>query len=427
MATILRFDPGHAAEDRRWVVGVHVSSRCRRVSAAAVAAVGRGLDVSLHIAGGVTNDVPAEIADLFDPIAHSATALTGLPQRIALIKTALAELQAAAVLDLMEKVQLAPGRILAAGVLEPGLWHAEGTGQRTYWELSDAACLAELTGLNVIDAFPARDTARGGLGGRLTALPQWLFLRSSHRTQLLLDLGRTARLTWLPPGLGAGSAGRIAAIDIGPGTELLDLLTRRLSGGKYPFDHGGRLGVQGRQVPELVDQWLSNPYFQMPAPRWSPYGVDAMPFFQTAMEQAVDAGWSVREMLCSAAHFIAEATVQTIRQFLPENCLSGQVLVAGGGQHNGMLLREIGIRMPKAELLRLSEVGIASETFDAAAAGVLALLHLDQVPANPPLVTGAELCRVLGRLTPGSPQNWQRLLNELTGTTPSVRPLRSAL
>lgn len=427
MATVLPFESAPTVDDRRWVAGLHVSSHCRRVSAAAVAAVGRGLDVRLRISGGVTSVVPEEVVGLFDHITGPGVDNRSLAQRVAKVKTALTAVLADLLADLLAKTGLGAGRVLAVGVLDPGLWNTDEDGLRTYWELSDAARLAELTGLNVIDAFPARDITRGGLGGPLTALPQWLFLRSVQRDQILLDLGRTSRWTWLPAGMGASSAGRIVSFDIGPGTGLLDQLTRRLSGGKHTFDHGGRLGVQGGKVAELVEHWLSNPYFATSLPRWNPYGVDATRFFDDAMEEAVDAGWSVRDMLCSAAHFIAEATVRTIRGVLPERCLSGPILVCGGGQHNGMLLREIGIRMPNAELARLSEVGIADETFDAASAAVLALLHLDQVPANPPAVTGADLCRVLGRLTPGSPQNWQRLLNELTGTTPAVRPLRSAL
>ncbi|NUQ63775.1 MAG: anhydro-N-acetylmuramic acid kinase [Pirellulales bacterium] len=427
MASILRFDSAQTVEGRRWVVGLHVSSDCRRVSSAAVAAVGRGLDVRLHIAGGVTVPVPAEIGGRFDEVAGEIGRGDSLPDQMAAIKSGLVEVQAAAVGELLSRANLPAGRVLAVGVLDPSLWSTERGGLRDYWELGDAARLAESTGLNVVDAFAARDLARGGLGGPLTAVPEWLLLRSVQRNQVLVDLGRTTRLTWLPAGTGNSSAARIMSFDVGPGTGLLDLLTQRLSGGKQPFDHGGRLGVQGRRLTELVDSWLASPYFETPLPRWNPGGVDARAFFHDAMEKAIDAGWSVRDMLCSAAHFLAEATVRTIQRFLPESCLSGPILVCGGGQHNGMLLREIGVRLPRAELVRVSEMGIASEALDAASAGILALLHLDQVPANPPSVTGTDLCRVLGRLTPGSPQNWQRLLNDLTGSTPAVRPLRSAL
>ena len=61
------------------------------------------------------------------------------------------------------------------------------------------------------------------------------------------------------------------------------------------------------------------------------------------------------------------------------------------------------------------------------AAALLGLMHLDQTPGNSPSVTGVDVARVLGRLTPGSPQNHQRLLMHLGAAVPAVRPLRSAV
>jgi 1,6-anhydro-N-acetylmuramate kinase len=92
-----------------------------------------------------------------------------------------------------------------------------------------------------------------------------------------------------------------------------------------------------------------------------------------------------------------------------------------------MLLREIGARLPKTPLTPIGELGIQTEYFAPACAAILAFFHLDQVPANRPEITGTDLARVLGRLTPGSPQSMQRLLAEMGVSRPAVRPLRSAL
>jgi hypothetical protein len=63
----------------------------------------------------------------------------------------------------------------------------------------------------------------------------------------------------------------------------------------------------------------------------------------------------------------------------------------------------------------------------AAAAAILALLFLDQTPANSPRITGVEVPRVLGRLTPGSPTHWNALLREVAGGKGAIMSLRSAL
>lgn len=429
MATILRFDPPQAADARRWTLGVALSADGRRLSTAAVTAVGRGLEIRPQIAGAWSLAISAETVALFEQVVGSAGASPAAVSATALaaLRTQLAEIKAAAVQELLQQIHLAPGRVLAVGVHDPGLGATEAASSRSYLGLCDPAYLAELTGLNVIDAFPARDLVRGGLGGPLWALPHWVLLRSQTRDRLLLDLGRTVRLSWLPAATGPHAMSRLLAFDVGPGMDLLNRLAQRLSGGRHPFDPGGRLSVQGHRIAAVIEHWLADASLAAPLPRWNPRGADAERFFREGMEMAAEAGWSVRDLLCSATHFVAEAIARAIRTHLPPNAVEGELLLTGGGQQNGMLLREIVSELPKMPVVRLSELGIAQDCLDPVAVALLALFHLDQVPANPPTVTGAEVCRVLGRLTPGSPQSWQRLLSELGGGSPSVRPLRAAL
>ena len=100
---------------------------------------------------------------------------------------------------------------------------------------------------------------------------------------------------------------------------------------------------------------------------------------------------------------------RTLQSRLPNGVAVDEIVVTGGGQHNGMLLHEIG-RLTKVPLLRPDELGHPTDSLDAATAALLALLHLDQVPANPTSITKAATPRLLGRLTGGSPRSWQLLL-----------------
>lgn len=423
MATLVRLDMPHGGDGRRWTVGVLVSSKCNEVAAALVAAGGRGLDVQVDIAGAITTDVPKETAALFGPLAGSGSASTG---SLAVFRAQLAEVQASLVADLLASLGVAPSRILAVGVHDPGLWQLGGSGASGYLGLCDAAQLAESTGLNVIDAFPARDVAQGGQGGPITAVAEWILLKDPQRSRVLLDLGRTVRMSYLPASLADNAASRILSFEVGPGTCLLDLLTQRLTGGRHRHDPGGRLAVQGQRIPELVEHWLGDPYFDRPLPRWHPRGVRPERFLTDALQMAVDSGWSVRDLLCSATHFIAEMIALALRRRLPEDARIDQIMVTGGGQENGMLLREID-RTIEVPLVRIGDPGVPAEALGPASVAVLALLHLDQVPANHTAITAAETPRLLGRLTPGSPQNWQRLLAATAGSSPALRPLRSAL
>ncbi len=280
--------------------------------------------------------------------------------------------------------------------------------------------------MNVLDAFPARDLAQGGLGGPLHALPQWLLLRRRDCSRVLLDLGRTTRLTYLPAETSDRAAAKIRSFEVGPGTALLDLLAHRLSGGQQPFDPGGCMAAQGRRLGPLIERWLSDPCFHTPLPRWHPRGVRPERFLTEALQLAVASGWSVRDLLCTATHFIAETVALALRRTLPEDAAVDELIVTGGGQHNGMLLREIA-RATEIPLTQLDEATLTSQSLGPASVALLAMLYLDGIPANAAAITGTETPRILGRLTPGSPQNWQRLLQFYTGSVPVVRPLRSAV
>ncbi len=428
MAIPFPIEAHRARDGPRWTIGVLVSSACNRVTAAAVAAVGEAVAMRAEIAGVSSCQVPKETAALFGQLTSASVSPTDSdsPGRITSLAAQLAEVEAQLVGNLLSGGIVGRNQLLAVGVHDPGLWSRGRAMPGGYVGLCVAARLAELTNLSVIDAFPARDLARGGQGGPITALAEWILLRAPDRNRLLLDLGRSVRMSYLPRERGDDPAGRILSFEAGPGTRMLDRLTQRLTSGGHDFDPGGRLAVQGRRIPKLLEHWLSDPYFRRPLPKWQPRGVQVDRFLGDALRMAVDSGWSVRDLLCTATHLIAETIASAMRQRLPSDERVDEVMLTGGGQHNGMLLREIATRLPDVPILRIGQPEPGGEALGAGCIALLALLHIDQVPGNHSAVTGTELPRVLGRLTPGPPQSWQRLLSELKAKTPPARRLRAA-
>jgi len=447
MALRSRLDGPHETGPRRTAIGVLVSSTCREITAAAVVAehhgqtgpaasvfpnIRRGMGIQQPFPPRPTIGpvrcvkVPDELTGLFAQLSTASSCPLAL---LSTLRAQLSELEGNLVCELLGELALPASAVLAVGVHDPGLWAygASGSGPVGYVGLCDPARLAEITGLCVVDSFPSRDLAAGGQGGPIAAIAEWLLLRDPHHTQLLLDLGQTARITYLPAMCVPNAGARVLAFEVGPGTRLLDSLTNRLTAGQHRFDPGGSMAVQGRKIPELVEHWMRDPYFERPLPRWSPRGVRPERFLMDAMQMAIEAGWSIRDLLCTATHFVAEAVSSSIRRRLPEDLPLDRIVVTGGGQYNGMLLREIGARLPRLPIVRLEDLDINPEAFAPATIGLLAALQLDQTPGNSTAITGAETPRVLGRITPGSPQHWQQLVTSIAGSPTTVRPLRSAI
>ena len=410
---------------RRWA-GLHVTSGCRRIAAAALESRGSGPGTQCAVLAHRQIELPASVRDLHAQL--QAGPEGAHPSEFGVLRAELAEHGASLVREVLADARWAITDVLALAVHDPGVWNVDKSTVRSCASLCDAARLAAMTGLSVVDAFPQRDLAEGGHGGPVLAIPQWSLLRDERHTRLLVDLGRSIRVAYLPPATGGDAdLTDMVAFDSGPGMQLIDRLTSQFSEGKFEFDPGGRLAVQGRKIAPLIEHWLEDRYFKIPPPRWHPLGVECNEALEATVRMAVDSDWSIRDLLCTGTHFIAESILRAVESYMPQTPRIDEIVLTGGGQRNGLLLREISVRFPEVRLRRLSELDIADKALEAASVALLGQFYVDQTPATTRSISGTESPRILGRLTPGSPVSWQRLVREIAAHQPSMMSLRNAV
>jgi 1,6-anhydro-N-acetylmuramate kinase len=406
------------------VLGLRV--RTDRVQAALVSAVKRGLETECTLA----THVDEEFAWPKGPPHEVRTQATAAACR--------------AVQALLAKTGKDGAEALCIGLEDPGVWtweepeDPESAAEElipptTYAPAIDATRLAETTGLSVLDAFAERDLIQGGLGGPLDALPLWFLLRHPFRTRLLVRLDETVRLVYLPAGVDRHSTAGVLAWDVGPGLSLLRALAALITGDGDPVEgeHGnladGELAECGELRPELLEAWLDAPWFDAAPPRWRPQGVGANRFVSLAREQLGEVECQRHDLLRTAIDLIAESVRLARVRFCPPEPLLDEVLLAGLGRRNRLLTAELARRFGSIPLTTIDDAGLPDGALGPAASAVLAILWLEQIPANLPAVTGVSVPRVLGRLTPGTPQNWNRLVRELAAAKGTRVSLRSAL
>lgn len=411
----------------RVAIGIAFDSRFTRVDAALLSATGTGHAIDPQVLHSLR--LPLDSVS-----SHSFAELRSARQRstpdfldaIAALREEAALATAEAIRTLLQSANVPTDQVLLAGLLEPGLWQTGARERPFRISLCDAAKVAELTGLCVIDGFPDRDLAEGGQGGPVDAIAHWTFLAKPQDHRFLLDLGRTTRLMLLPAADQQRAGLGTLAFDVGPGTAMLDCFAEKLAGAEEEYDQGGREAVQGRCLQPLVQRWMNDGCFQEQTPRWHPYGIDARPFVEAAINMALEQDWTIRDLLCTANHFLAAQVARAVARSCHDRFRPREILVAGGGRANGFLMSRL------REALDCWVVPIEAHDLDDAslaggAAAVLALFHLDQVPATTTTLSGVGSPKVLGRLTPGRPAAWRKLLEEETHLDLAVRPLRSAM
>jgi anhydro-N-acetylmuramic acid kinase len=145
--------------------------------------------------------------------------------------------------------------------------------------------------------------------------------------------------------------------------------------------------------------------------------IDAL--VRCASERGIAATDAVRTLIrlvaCGIADLIAAA-----------NPRPAEAVLAAGGRVGRWLQRDLSELLPEARFLAASDIGFPPRVLDAAATAWWGQLYLDQTPANLPTLTGARAPRVLGRFTPGAPQQFLRLTRLMAASQPVVS-LRTAI
>jgi len=422
----------------RWFAGVSITAACQRIESAMIGIHGHGSGAPVEIRKTISFDIPREITDSFNELQeliHSQhvqeqpgtaenNADINVPAGLSYhVARELASIEEEAIRELISESRLTASDVLAVGVHDPGLCSATAHG--TYYQgHCDAPYLAEQTGMNIVDSFPAQDIAARGHGGPIFPLPAWIFLKSETEDRLLLDLGRTARLTFLPKPENAFSYQKIRHLDIMPCGSLLDTLIWQFTDGKTSVDTGGRLAVQGCQNPNLLLALRS----ALPvSENWTLTGLKPDRYLNIA-DHAAQEGLSHQDILCTVSGFIAETVAHRVRNLTKIVGLhEPELVLQGSGWQHGLLLNALSTQLQRRTLTPISQFGIPVETFDALCTAMLTSLTIDHVPGNLPHLTGSETAKPLGRITPGSITNWHRLLCEMAGTKPVNRSLRSAM
>lgn len=417
----------------RLMAGLAIDSEFRKVEGVLVVSVGNGKYLRLQHAAPASVPIPEAISGTIRAFfKEDSSDLAQLAPMLA----DLAEIQSAVV----EQIKSAAGkyvdRVMAVAVIDPGLWTEDFDGRRSYSSLCDATRLAELSGVTVIDAFPARDIAAGGQGCSLDAIPLWLLLadrnaKIASQDRAALIVQGQSRCYWLPPSDGLDAElPSILSIDA-VGFDFLQMLVERLSHqglGRSEFE---KMYANGTSI-ETIRGTLSSMIEQHNRRIKSSVGNDGTARadeVEPELMKVVETNLASRQHdLASLLRTCTDLVVDTLTKKLDNQKRNLQeICVAAIPNLESCLINRLDQSLPKVSVRSVTNQGFSANGLTAVTAAMLGLLHIDQMPANIPWLSGADSQRILGRLTPGRPANWRQLVRAMADFRPPAMKLRDAV
>jgi anhydro-N-acetylmuramic acid kinase len=300
--------------------------------------------------------------------------------------------------------------------------------------MCDSTRLAELSGVTVIDSFPARDLAVGGSGKGLEALPLWMIF--ADRSETVADQTR-ALVTFSETNQGyifPASDGRDAEI---PAIEMFESLGLgflspwlKLSNEKDDSIDELLGNTEFKPIAELKERWrgaiAETRGHRSGGHRFvnAGNGYSKISQFQQLNEHlfaATDSFLKKRpDAQCDVLGTAIEWNVDLMLEQLKSShrdCID-QLFVSCQPRFQSFIVTRMTQAMGDVVVRPTSEYGVTYDQLDSVIAALLGLFHIDQMPANVPWLTGADGQRILGRLTPGRPSNWRQLVRVMADFSP---------
>jgi anhydro-N-acetylmuramic acid kinase len=329
-----------------------------------------------------SDEVRSSITSLYHPSQNSE-----IDKAFALDKQ-LAVLFAEAIKALLASESLASEDIIAIGNHGQTIRHRpKSCSHPIPFTLQIGCCqtLACLTDIDVIGHFRQKDIALGGQGAPLVPAFHQQLIEDFVNDTFIVNIGGIANITFLP----AESKQPIVGFDTGPGNSLMDEWFQTHQQGRY--DQNGHWAGNGNKIQSLLDSMLSDPYFNLPAPKSTGREYFTLNWLKQYIQGTQYSAVDIQRTLC-------ELTAQSIADDVKSLSKQANVYLCGGGVHNRLLYNLLEKNLNNYKVNPISALGINGDALEAVAFSWLAYAYKKNIYSNTPSVTGARKSTTLGVL-----------------------------
>jgi anhydro-N-acetylmuramic acid kinase len=273
--------------------------------------------------------------------------------------------------------------------------------------------LATLANIRVIGQFRRKDMALGGQGAPLVpAFHQTIFSENcisggvnegtidknaikNPSDVFVVNIGGIANLTFLP----ATNKLNVIGYDTGTGNALMDdWFQLHNPNSNSHYDKNGDWAAKGKINDGLLNQLLSDDYFQLTPPKSTGREYFHLSWLKKQLSHVNSI--TNQDVQATLTAFTAITIVNGIKQHSTDNTSITKVYLCGGGTHNKTLKSQINQLLvsenKKYELLLTKQKGIDGDQLEAIAFAWLAFAYDKKILSSMSAVTGASKSCTLG-------------------------------
>jgi anhydro-N-acetylmuramic acid kinase len=292
-----------------------------------------------------------------------------------------------------------------------------GVGTPSTLQIGEPAVIAADSKITTVADFRPADVAVGGQGAPLAPYVHGLLFRHANRTRAIHNLGGISNVTYIPS---RKQEGGIIAFDTGPANMVIDAATAAVTNGRQRFDRDGRLAARGQVDAVVLGRLLHHPYLRRSLPKSTGREEFGRPFVDQLLAHARKRRLAPADIIATATAFTAHSIAQAYQDFLSSVGRVDEVFCCGGGSRNPTLMSMIRNQLRVARLGVTDELGVNADAVEAIAFAVLAVETVRARPANLPAVTGAGRAVIMGKIVPGEPRAFRRLMTKAARGLPQT-------
>ncbi len=265
-------------------------------------------------------------------------------------------------------------------------------------QIGEPGIIAARTGVTTVGDFRPADMAAGGQGAPLVPFVDYLLYRSRKLGRVALNIGGIANVTLIPAG---ASVEDVLAFDTGPGNMVIDALVSSISRGRKAFDDDARIGLRGRVIRPLLEEMLRHRHLRQAPPKTAGREQFGQEYARKLLEWAKKRRARPEDLVRTATIFTALSIADAFRRFIFPRAHVNELIVAGGGTKNPLLMAQLAAALPGIEIVGSARFGVPAEAKEAFAFAILAYEAFHGRANNLPSATGAKRPAILGKLVHG--------------------------